>query len=112
MKKYIVLFACLFSLNFGFAQPGGPGGPSQPGDENCCLELEPEYIDDPLNPGGSQILDPDQLEAYEECQAEYAADPAYCDQVPINSNILILLSLGLGLGIFKIYKNKKRQFEN
>ena len=90
MKKYIVLFVCLFGLNVGFAQPGGPPGP---GDTcPCCDELADENGPQP---------------GYQECVDACNAGESPC--APIDSGILILLSLGLSLGV---YKNKKRQFEN
>lgn len=94
MKKYIVLFVCLFGLSVGFAQPGVPGDTCP-----CCDEMADE--NGPL-PG---------------MEAEYAACTSACNAgespcAPIDSGILILLSLGLSLGVYKVYKNKKRQFEN
>lgn len=95
MKKYIVLLVCLFSLNIGFAQgPPGPGTTCP-----CCDEMADE--NGPL---------PGMEDEYIECTNACTAGESPC--APIDSGILLLLSLGLSLGVYKVYKNKKRQFEN
>jgi len=94
MKKYIVLFVFLFGINVGFAQPGGP-----PTTCPCCDEFGD--IDGP-NPGQEQ--------EYIDCTNACNAGESPC--APIDSSILLLLVLGTSLGVYKVYKTKKRQFEN
>lgn len=94
MKKYIVLFVCLFGLNVGFSQPGGP-----PNACPCCDEFGNE---DGPNDGEEQ--------EYTDCINACNAGESPC--APIDSGILLLLALGTSLGVYKVYKNKKRQLEN
>jgi len=95
MKKYIVLFVFLFGLNvIGYAQPPGPGDTCP-----CCDEMADE--NGPL---------PGMEDEYLECTNACTAGESPC--APIDSSILLLLVLGTSLGVYKVYKNKKRQFEN
>jgi|GEM_PF-5734835 len=96
MKRYLILLAFLFSINLSFAQPN-PG--------NTCPCCEENFID----PNTSEPY-PGQEDEYLDCTNDCTAGNNPC--VPIDSGILILLALGTSFGIFKVYKNKKRQFEN
>ncbi|MFY0482316.1 PID-CTERM protein-sorting domain-containing protein [Flavobacterium sp. PLA-1-15] len=96
MKKYIVLFVCLFGLNVGFAQPGGP-----PNACPCCDELLANPEEGPT---------PSEEADYTACINACNAGESPC--APIDSGILLLLALGTSLGVYKVYKNKKRQLEN
>jgi len=101
MKKYIVLFVFLFGINVGFAQPGDDGPPG-PGDTcPCCDELLANPQDGPT---------PEEEADYIACTNACTAGESPC--APIDSSILLLLVLGTSLGVYKVYKNKKRQFEN
>jgi len=97
MKKYILLSFLLFTINLSFAQ-----GPPGPGDTCPCCE---ELID--VNTG---LPFPGSEADYATCTSECTAGNNPC--VPIDSGLLILLALGTSFGIFKVYKNKKSQFEN
>ncbi len=103
MKKYILVLFLFLNVSLAFADDGEP---PIPGEEDCCIDLEP--IPDP----DTGDIDPDDQAAYDECLDALAEDPTYCDAVPIDSTILILFALGISLGGFKVYQNKKRQFEN
>ncbi|MDR6966797.1 hypothetical protein J2X31_000795 [Flavobacterium arsenatis] len=96
MKKYIVLFVFLFGINVGFAQPGGPGDTCP-----CCDELLANPQDGPT---------PSEEADYYACTNACTAGESPC--APIDSGILLLLAFGTLLGVYKVYKNKKRQFEN
>ncbi|RZK10359.1 MAG: hypothetical protein EOO46_10995 [Flavobacterium sp.] len=95
MKKYIVLLVCLFGLNVSFAQ--GPPGPGETCP--CCDEFKDE----------NGVIPGKEAEALE-CDNACAAGESPC--APIDSGILLLLALGTSLGVYKVYKNKKRQLEN
>lgn len=97
MKKYILILFFLSNVNLGFSQcEGAPPPPSECDCDGCCelLGQDPDTCE-------WTVITP----AYTDC-AELT-----CPPVPIDSNILILLAFGVSLGIFKLYENKKRQFE-
>ena len=98
MKKYIVLFVCLFGLNVGFAQPGGP--PVIDDTCPCCDDLLANPSDGPT---------PSEEADYYACTNACAAGESPC--APIDAGILLLLALGTSLGVYKVYKNKKRQLD-
>lgn len=99
MKKYLILFVFFFNLNLGFAQ--SLPEPTPPGACPCCDDFIDENTGSPF-PGSETD--------YANCESECTAGNNPC--VPIDSAILVLVVLGASLGIFKVYQNKKRQFEN
>ena len=94
MRNYLILLVIVFfSSTAVLAQPGGPGGPPVTTEPcECCEEMEPDSPE------------------YYECANACMANEKPC--TPIDSSILILVLLGASLGIYKVYKNKKRQIVN
>ena len=98
MKRYIILFAVLlFSATSVWSQP--------PPEDDCpCCEDIPLDPDNPLDPNSEYQL------CKTACQNAINAGEEPCP-APVDSGILILFVLGTSFGIFKVYQNKKRQFE-
>jgi len=99
MKRFIILFIIMFNVNLGFSQPTTTVCP-------CCEHLIDDDTGEPKDGMEQAYLDCDTA-----CNNAINAGEDPCP-ASIDSGILILILLGTSFGIYKVYKNKKRQFEN